>query len=189
MAQNLGTSTTGLAPSVESWHLSMLNSTMIQEWIDMAYAANDGSLAFQLGIANLKHLLAAMHPDTTALLANYPNPFNPETWIPYQLAHDTNVTLTIYDIRGAVVRRVDLGHQMAGYYADRIKAAYWDGRNNLGESVGSGGFFCDSEDGYSEIIYITLSPYRNHHLQLTQAIFLIYRASTLRYAHVAPLGL
>ena len=141
VAQNLGTSTTGLAPSVESWHLSMLNSTMIQEWIDMAYAANDGSLAFQLGIANLKRLLAAMPPDTTALLANYPNPFNPETWIPYQLAHDTNVTLTIYDIKGAVVRRLDLGHQMAGYYADRIKAAYWDGRNNLGESVGSGVYF------------------------------------------------
>ena len=141
VAQNLGTLTTGLAPSVEPWHLSMLNSTMIQEWIDMAYAANDGSLAFQLGIANLKHLLAAMPPDTTALLANYPNPFNPETWIPYQLAHDTNVTLTIYDIKGAVVRRLDLGHQMAGYYADRIKAAYWDGRNNLGESVGSGVYF------------------------------------------------
>ena len=141
VAQNLGTSTTGLAPSVEPWHLSMLNSTMIQEWIDMAYAADDGSLAFQLGIANLKHLLAAMPPDTTALLANYPNPFNPETWIPYQLAHDTNVTLTIYDIRGTVVRRLDLGHQMAGYYADRIKAAYWDGRNNLGESVGSGVYF------------------------------------------------
>ena len=141
VAQNLGTSTTGLAPSVESWHLSMLNSTMIQEWIDMAYAANDGSLAFQLGIANLKHLLAAIPPDTTALLANYPNPFNPETWIPYQLAHDTNVTLTIYDIKGAVVRRLDLGHQMAGYYTDRTKAAYWDGRNNLGESVGSGVYF------------------------------------------------
>ena len=141
VAQNLGTSTTGLAPSVEPWHLSMLNSTMIQEWIDMAYTADDGSLAFQLGIANLERLLAAMHPDTTALLANYPNPFNPETWIPYQLAHDTNVTLTIYDIRGAVVRRLDLGHQMAGYYADRTKAAYWDGRNNLGESVGSGVYF------------------------------------------------
>ena len=141
VAQNLGTSTTGLAPSIEPWHLSMLNSTMIQEWIDMAYTADDGSLTFQLGIANLKHLLAAMHPDTTALLANYPNPFNPETWIPYQLAHDTNVTLTIYDIKGAVVRRLDLGHQMAGYYTDRTKAAYWDGRNNLGEPVGSGVYF------------------------------------------------
>ena len=141
VAQNLGTSTTGLAPSVEPWHLSMLNSTMIQEWIDMAYTVDDGSLAFQLGIANLERLLAAMHPDTTALLANYPNPFNPETWIPYQLAHDTNVTLTIYDTKGAVVRRLNLGHQMAGYYADRIKAAYWDGRNNLGEPVGSGVYF------------------------------------------------
>ena len=141
VAQNLGTSTTGLAPSVESWHLSMLNSTMIQEWIDMAYAANDGSLAFQLGIANLKHLLAAMHPDTTALLANYPNPFNPETWIPYQLARDADVRLTIYDTTGVMVRRIDLGHQTAGYYADRIKAVYWDGRNNLGESVGSGVYF------------------------------------------------
>ena len=141
VAQNLGTSTTGLAPSVESWHLSMLNSTTIQEWIDMAYAANDGSLAFQLGIANLKHLLAAMHPDTTALLANYPNPFNPETWIPYQLARDADVRLTIYDTTGVMVRRIDLGHQTAGYYADRIKAVYWDGRNNLGESVGSGVYF------------------------------------------------
>ena len=141
VAQNLGTSTTGLAPSVESWHLSMLNSTMIQEWIDMAHAANDGSLAFQLGIANLKRLLAAIRPDTTALLTNYPNPFNPETWIPYHLAHDADVTLTIYDIKGMVVRRLDLGYQRAGYYTDRIKAAYWDGRNNLGESVGSGIYF------------------------------------------------
>ena len=141
VAQNLGASTTGLAPSVESWHLSMLNSTMIQEWIDMAYAANDGSLAFQLGIANLERFLHAMVPDKTALLANYPNPFNPETWIPYQLARDADVRLTIYDTTGVMVRRVDLGHQTAGYYADRTRAAYWDGRNNLGESVGSGVYF------------------------------------------------
>ena len=141
VAQNLGASTTGLAPSVESWHLSMLNSITIQEWIDMAHTADDGSLAFQLGIANLKRLLAAMRPDRTTLLANYPNPFNPETWIPYQLAHNTEVTLTIYDIKGAVVQRLDLGHQTAGYYTDRTKAAYWDGRNNLGESVGSGVYF------------------------------------------------
>ena len=66
----------------------------------MAHAANDGSLAFQRGISNLEHLLKAMHPDVTALLPNYPNPFNPETWIPYHLAHAADVTLTIYDTTG-----------------------------------------------------------------------------------------
>ena len=96
---------------------------------------------FQKGIAVLEQFLAALHPTETVLLANYPNPFNPETWIPYQLAHAADVTLTIYDIKGVLVRRLDLGHQMAGYYADRTKAAYWDGRNNLGESVGSGVYF------------------------------------------------
>ena len=113
----------------------------IQAWIDLAHAADDGSLAFQLGIANLKRLLTTVRPDTTALLANYPNPFNPETWIPYQLAHDADMTLNIYDTTGALVRRLDLGHQQAGYYTDRTKAAYWDGRNNLGEPVGSGVYF------------------------------------------------
>ena len=139
VAQNLGESTTGDAPGIGLVHTVSLET--IQAWIDMAHAADDGSLAFQLGIANLQRLLAAIHPDTTALLANYPNPFNPETWIPYQLAHAADVTLTIYDIKGVLVRRLDLGHQMAGYYADRTKAAYWDGRNNLGESVGSGIYF------------------------------------------------
>ena len=139
VAQHLGESTTGDAPTISLVHVVSLET--IQAWIDLAHAADDGSLAFQLGIANLKRLLTTVRPDTTALLANYPNPFNPETWIPYHLAHDTEVTLTIYDIKGAVVRRLDLGHQMAGYYADRIKAAYWDGRNNLGESVGSGVYF------------------------------------------------
>ena len=141
VAQHLGESTTGLAPGGLAWHGLGLNVEMIQNWIDMAHAADDGSLAFQLGIANLKRLLAAIRPDTTALLTNYPNPFNPETWIPYHLAHDADVTLTIYDIKGMVVRRLDLGYQMAGYYTDRTKAAYWDGRNNLGESVGSGVYF------------------------------------------------
>ena len=141
VAQQLGESTSGLAPGGLAWQLSGLNAETIQKWIDMAHAADDGSLAFQLGIANLKRLLTMRRPDTTALLANYPNPFNPETWIPYQLARAADVTLTIYDIKGVMVRRLDLGHQMAGYYTDRTKAAYWDGRNNLGESVGSGVYF------------------------------------------------
>ena len=76
-----------------------------------------------------------------ALLANYPNPFNPETWIPYQLASPTDVTLTIYNIQGRVVRNLDLGHQHVGMYHTQSRAAYWDGRNAQGESVASGVYF------------------------------------------------
>ena len=80
-------------------------------------------------------------PETTALLSNFPNPFNPETWIPYQLAEPSEVTLTIYDIRGRVVRTLRLGHQPAGFYQSRSKAAHWDGRNQLGEKVATGVYF------------------------------------------------
>ncbi len=80
-------------------------------------------------------------PENTDLLSNYPNPFNPETWIPYQLAKPAEVTLTIYDIRGVVVRTLRLGHQPAGLYRSRSKAAHWDGRNQLGEKVATGIYF------------------------------------------------
>ena len=80
-------------------------------------------------------------PTNTALLTNYPNPFNPETWIPYQLAEPAEVTLTIYDVRGVVVRRLDLGHQAAGVYHSRSRAIHWDGRNGIGEKVASGLYF------------------------------------------------
>ena len=80
-------------------------------------------------------------PAETQLLANYPNPFNPETWIPYRLAEDAFVTLTIYDLSGQVVRALEVGHQIAAVYEGRSKAVYWDGRNKLGESVASGVYF------------------------------------------------
>ena len=80
-------------------------------------------------------------PDTTVLLANYPNPFNPETWIPYQLATPAEVTLTIYAANGAVVRTLHLGYQPAGTYDSRSRAVYWDGRNEIGERVASGVYF------------------------------------------------
>ena len=82
-----------------------------------------------------------MLPNETALLSNYPNPFNPETWIPYQLAKSANVTLTIYDVRGVVVRQLALGHRPPGFYYSRGRAAHWDGRNQLGEKVASGLYF------------------------------------------------
>ena len=80
-------------------------------------------------------------PGKTVMEQNYPNPFNPETWIPYRLANPADVQLTIYDTKGALVHQLDLGHQMAGYYTNRSRAAYWDGRNGGGESVASGTYF------------------------------------------------
>ena len=80
-------------------------------------------------------------PHQTQLLANYPNPFNPETWIPYHLANPSDVQITIYDVRGNVVRRLELGHQQEGYYTNRSHAAYWDGTNAVGERVVSGVYF------------------------------------------------
>ena len=80
-------------------------------------------------------------PSETELLANYPNPFNPETWIPYRLAEDAFVTLTIYDTAGQIIRTLDIGHRIAAVYESRSKAIHWDGRNNLGEQVASGVYF------------------------------------------------
>ena len=84
---------------------------------------------------------SALIPEKTDLLTNFPNPFNPETWIPYQLAKPADVTLTIYDVRGLVVRELKLGHQAAGFYQSRSAAIYWDGRNAFGEKVASGLYF------------------------------------------------
>ena len=104
------------------------------------------------GWIQLPALIAYEIPAETALLHNYPNPFNPETWLPYQLAHAADVTLTIYDTQGMLVRQLDLGHQQAGYYTNRTRAAYWDGRNRLGEAVGSGVYFYHLQAGdYSAI--------------------------------------
>ena len=80
-------------------------------------------------------------PEKTKLLHNYPNPFNPETWIPYRLAEEASVTLTIYDQTGHVVRTLDVGHRIAAVYESRSKAVYWDGRNGFGEQVASGVYF------------------------------------------------
>ena len=119
-----------------------VDAATIQAWIAQARLANDGSIAFRQGIANLEQMLASLIiPQETALLVNYPNPFNPETWIPYQLASPAEVTLTIYELNGGEVRRLEMGHQAAGMYQNRNRALYWDGRNGRGESVASGLYF------------------------------------------------
>ena len=104
-------------------------------------------VSIALGVAPVQTRAAAAPaaapaiPKATALHANYPNPFNPETWIPYQLATAADVTVTIYDLRGVRVRQLALGHQPAGVYQSRSRAAYWDGRNSFGEPVASGLYF------------------------------------------------
>ena len=118
-----------------------VDAATIEAWISQARSEDDGSLAFKQGIENLLNLLASLIPEETALLANYPNPFNPETWIPYQLASPAEVALTIYNMKGKMVRRLAVGHQAAGMYKSRSRAIYWDGRNQLGESVASGLYF------------------------------------------------
>ena len=142
VAQHLGEATTAAAPSAIAIDaLELLDPAMIQAWITQAHVEDDGSIAFREGIASLQRLLTLLIPEETALLPNYPNPFNPETWIPYQLANPSDVQITIYDTRGTVVRHLDLGHQQEGYYTSRSRAAYWDGRNDVGERVASGVYF------------------------------------------------
>ena len=129
------------SPAAPAAGAKSVDAAMIEAWIAHARLEDDGSVAFKQGIENLQNLLASLIPEETALLRNYPNPFNPETWIPYQLAESAEVTLTIYDMNGQLVQRLEVGHQAAGMYQSRSRAVYWDGRNQLGESVASGLYF------------------------------------------------
>ncbi len=121
--------------------LTAVDRALIQTEINSLQLENDGSLKYQRVLAFLQSLLVSATPHETRLLPNYPNPFNPETWIPYQLASATDVQILIYDARGMLIRHLELGHQSEGYYTDRTRAAYWDGRNALGERVASGIYF------------------------------------------------
>jgi len=145
IAQGMGNTTASAAPPNPPAPLSggegRVDAAMIEAWIAQARLEDDGSLAFKQGIENLENLLASLIPEETALLRNYPNPFNPETWIPYQLAESAEVTLTIYDMNGHLIRRLAVGHQAAGMYQSRSRAVYWDGRNQLGEPLASGLYF------------------------------------------------
>ena len=139
VAQHLGESTTAAASAtVAMENMKGLDPVTVQAWIEQARAENDGSIAFQQGIANLERLLASLIPEKIALLPNYPNPFNPETWIPYQLAEPAEVALMIYAVNGTKVRTLVLGLMPAGIYQSRSRAAYWDGKNEVGELVASG---------------------------------------------------
>ena len=133
------------APTIVGMKLTAVQVDRIQRQVDLLIATNDRSPAAIRTLIYLQQLLVTARPEKTQLFANYPNPFNPETWIPYELATDTHVTITIYNTQGVVIRTLQFGHQSAGYYTDRDRAAYWDGRNALGEQVASGLYFYQLE--------------------------------------------
>ena len=131
------------AKSVETANLT---AEKFVEWIALAKGLDSQEPYMRIGIAVLEQLLASITymdvvPKETALLANYPNPFNPETWIPYELAKPAAVSISIHSSAGHLIRVLDLGYLSAGVYRSKSRAAYWDGRNALGESVASGIYF------------------------------------------------
>jgi hypothetical protein len=95
----------------------------------------------ELGRISLGNLVASVVPSRSELLANFPNPFNPETWIPFKLKEASDTSITIYDVQGRLVREIELGYIPAGIYQTKAKAAYWDGTNDMGERVASGVYF------------------------------------------------
>ncbi len=116
--------------------------------IDQSDTIVSGPFRHQVGVEDLQKAYVSLsltvgdvHPTETLLGQNFPNPFNPETWIPYQLESSADVVLHIYDTAGNIVRTIDLGFKPQGFYMTRSTAAYWDGRNNIGEQVASGVYF------------------------------------------------
>ena len=133
---------TAAAPSVWGRDLEIAPTrNQVQQWLHEARQMNLTDSVFQRGMLALEQLLAVLTPEETTLLPNYPNPFNPETWIPYQLADSADVSISIYAMDGQLVRTLDFGYQPVGIYESRSRAAYWNGRNALGESVASGVYF------------------------------------------------
>ena len=107
--------------------------------------------AEEIVLGVLKSIFLERLPIQTQLLANYPNPFNPETWIPFKLAQDSTVTAQIYDVGGQRIRIIELGHLSAGNYVKSNRAIYWDGRTEDGEKVSSGTYFYQIKAGdYTE---------------------------------------
>jgi hypothetical protein len=139
VAGKIGTG--GSAPSVLPDVFNRFAAGDIQNWLMHAKKLSLTDEISKKGILLLEHLLTMSTPKQTMLIANYPNPFNPETWIPYQLAESANVQIHVFSIDSKLVRTLLLGHQPAGIYVSKSRAAYWDGRNVMGEPVASGVYF------------------------------------------------
>ena len=130
--------TTASAPALQAQ--TGLTAATVAGWLTAAQNLNSHA-DYTRGFRQLQSLHTMLAATQTELLANYPNPFNPETWLPYRLANAAQVNIQIYDTQGSLVRTLALGHRSAGIYQDKARAAYWDGRNAQGEPVASGVYF------------------------------------------------
>jgi hypothetical protein len=131
--------------------LSTEQKRHIASAIDQLESNPNRSSAEETALNVLRAILPDRLPTTTQLLANYPNPFNPETWIPFELSQDAAVTVTIYDVQGQRIRQLQRGLVTAGRYVTADQAAYWDGKSETGEAVASGTYFYQLQAGdYTE---------------------------------------
>ena len=147
VAERLGEKVVSAAPSlmgiVKDTPSSPVDVIVVRRALNELETVSEKSHSVKITIQFLRLWLenANRSVSETRLLPNYPNPFNPETWIPYQLAKAADVSVKIYDVGGRLVRTVSVGFRPVGYYLTRERAAYWDGRNETGEPVSSGVYF------------------------------------------------
>ena len=145
IAAHLGETTNGSAP--KSALLNHQHIVQVENWLIDAREYEKSTFTIQKGITNLEALITKITPQENALLSNFPNPFNPETWIPYDLVEDSVVDIHIYNQNGESIRQLNLGFQAAGTYRTQSRAAYWDGRNAVGEPVASGIYYYSIQIG------------------------------------------
>ena len=143
VAGNFGKSTAAAAPAMLANKLTFTTQQKLS--IQSAIVELEGmparSQAEELVLSLLIAILPERLPEQTQLLPNYPNPFNPETWIPFELSQDSEVSVTIYNVAGTPVRSISVGYLQAGSYVRQSRAVYWDGKTDTGERVASGTYF------------------------------------------------
>ena len=147
VAGNFGKSLVAAPSMISKIELTTDQKHHIASAIDQLESNSNRSNTEEMALNALKSILLERLPTQTQLLANYPNPFNPETWIPFQLAQDSTVIARIYDVTGKQIITMELGHLAAGNYVESNRAIYWDGKTDTGEQVSSGTYFYQIEAG------------------------------------------
>ena len=145
VAEHFEESNENPAQAPSAFSAAEINFELMQPTLRRIHAAltlsSDSSGPLLGAIQALEQLISSSLPERNLLLQNYPNPFNPETWMPFQITFTSDVTMDIHDVHGALVRHIPLGVRIPGRYISRAEAAYWDGKNGLGESVATGTYF------------------------------------------------